>query len=136
MAAEPEKFGSDVPFAEPSWYNAANPNPYYGDHHIKFRNAMREFVDKEVTPNVEEWEAMGEIPAELYGRAAQVGLLASIVGWPNAEVSGLPPRPDGFDQFYSLIAMDELCRCASGGGRCAVSRAAEHRANERRANRT
>jgi alkylation response protein AidB-like acyl-CoA dehydrogenase len=115
MASEPEKFGSDVPFAEPSWYNAANPNPYYGEQHIKFRNAMRVFVDKEITPNVEEWEAAGEIPAEVYGRASQVGLLASMCNWPTDLVPGLPPRPEGFDQFYSLIAADELCRCASGG---------------------
>jgi alkylation response protein AidB-like acyl-CoA dehydrogenase len=115
MTDNSEKFGSDVPFAEPSWYNAANPNPYYGEQHIKFRAAMREFVDNEITPNVEEWEDAGEVPAEVYGRAAQVGLLASMCNWPSDLVPGLPPRPEGFDQFYTLIAADELCRCASGG---------------------
>ena len=33
-------------------------------------------------------------------------------GWPE-DLSG--PRPPGFDGFFSMIAFDELSRCASGG---------------------
>jgi alkylation response protein AidB-like acyl-CoA dehydrogenase len=62
---------------------------------------------------VDEWEKAEEIPAAVYARASEVGLLASIIGWP--EDMGLPPRPEGFDQFFMVIATDELCRCASGG---------------------
>ena len=41
-------------------------------------------------------------------------LLPAIVGWPE-DVSGIPPRPAGFDGFFIVIAFDELCRCGSGG---------------------
>lgn len=75
---------------------------------------MREFVDTEIIPFVDEWELAQEIPAATYGRAAAVGMLAAVVGWPE-DVEGLPPRPPGFDVFFMVIATDELCRCASGG---------------------
>lgn len=108
-------FGSKTPWAEPSWYDPSNASPYYNEHHAAFRNKMREFVDKEIIPNVTEWEQGNDtIPLEVYKRAGEVGLLPAIAGWPE-DVPGLPPRPEGFDRFFQVIAQDEVCRCASGG---------------------
>ena len=104
MAEEQEepKFGSPTPFAEPSWYDPRNSTPYYTEHHKKFRATLREFVDKDVNPHVEEWEAAGEIPIEVYRKAGQIGLLQAAIGWPSEEVPGLPhtthpplPRSEG-----------------------------------------
>ena len=105
-------FGSQTPFAGPSWYDERNPSPYYGPAHKRFRNAMRKFVDEEVIPHVDEWEEKNAIPDAAFAKASEVGLLQTIVGWPE-EVAG--PRPEGFDGFFIVIAFDELCRCASGG---------------------
>ena len=75
---------------------------------------MRAFVDDEIIPNVEDWEEAGEVPREAFKRAAEVGMLPAMCGWPT-DVEGIPPRPEGFDGFFIVIAFDELCRCASGG---------------------
>ena len=93
------KFGSQTPFAEPAWYDSRNASPYYNEHHVKFRNQMREFVDKEIIPNVDEWEQAGEIPKEVYLRASEVGLIPSIMGWPE-DIMG--KRPEGNEILYLL----------------------------------
>jgi alkylation response protein AidB-like acyl-CoA dehydrogenase len=110
------QFGSQTPFAEPSWYNSNNASPYYNEHHVKFRNKIRAFVDEEITPFVEEWEEAGEIPGAVYARASEVGLLPAIAGWPDVEDGQQwPGRPDHYDGFFAVIAGDELARCANGG---------------------
>lgn len=115
MSEDQTKFGSPTPFAEPSWYDSRNSSPYYTDEHRAFRAQLREFVDTKVTPNVEAWEAAGEIPMEVYKEAASVGLLQATVGWPSEFIPGLAPPPKGYDAFFSVIAQDELARCGSGG---------------------
>jgi len=107
------KFGSLTPFAEPSWYDSRNTSPYYNKHHEAFRLKMRRFVDDEIIPHVAEWEKDEEIPRHVYKRASEVGLIPTILGWPEDCVS--QPRPEGFDGLFLVIAFDELCRCASGG---------------------
>lgn len=106
------KFGSPTPFAEPAWYDSRNASPYYNEHHIAYRAVMRKFVDDEIIPHVDEWEKANGIPRHVFKRAFEVGLLPAMVGWPE-DVAG--PRPTGFDGFFSMIAFDELSRCASGG---------------------
>lgn len=108
------QFGSETPWAEPSWYNSNNPTPYYNQHHAAFRNKIREFIDNDIIPNVNEWEkGYDTIPLDVYKKAGQIGLLAAIGGWP--ELPGVPPRPEGYDHFFMVIAQDEISRCASGG---------------------
>jgi alkylation response protein AidB-like acyl-CoA dehydrogenase len=108
------KFGDTLPFSEPSWYDSSKRSPYYNEHHIAYRKAMRDFVDNEIIPNVEDWEEAGEVPRSAFKRAAEVGMLPAMCGWPT-DIEGIPPRPEGFDGFFIVIAFDELCRCASGG---------------------
>ena len=107
------KFGSDIPFAEPSWYDDRNASPYYNAAHVKFRAACRQFVDEEIMPNIEKWEKAGEVSLSAFKKAGDVGMLMASCGWP--ELPGLPPRPEGFDAFFTLIYYDELSRCGSGG---------------------
>lgn len=111
MGEEYEQFGSKTPFAEPPWYDSRNHSAFYNKFHVAFRNRLREFVDTEVIPHVEDWEKAGIIPREAFIKASQVGLLQTMIGWPE-DVCG--PRPEGFDGFFLLIAQDEISRCASG----------------------
>lgn len=116
MAKQPKavQFGSQTPWAEPSWYNSGSPSPFYTKDHAAFRDKLRLFVDNEIIPHIEEWEKGNDtIPIEAYQKAGQVGLLAASVGWP--ELPGIAARPVGYDPFFSVIAQDELSRCASGG---------------------
>ena len=46
------------------------------------RDATAEFVRREVTPHLQDWEDAGEIPRELHLAAAEAGLLG--VGFPEA----------------------------------------------------
>ena len=111
------QFGSQTPFAEPTWYDSSKDNPYYNEHHVAFRNKMRKFVDDEIIPFVDDWEQAGEIPGEVYRRASEVGLLPAMAGWPEPGDgrNGWPGRPKHFDGFFTVIAGDELARCAHGG---------------------
>ena len=57
---------------------------------------------------------LDEVPAHAFRRAAEIGMLHAICGWPDG-IPGAPPRPKGFDAFFAVIASDELARCGSGG---------------------
>jgi acyl-CoA dehydrogenase len=84
-------------------------NPiYYQSEHLEFRETMRRFVARELTPNVAAWDEAGSFPRELYARAADIGLLG--LGF-EEEYGGIP----GTDTFYRMIAAIELAQCGSGG---------------------
>ena len=85
----------------------ANSSPFYSAEHAAFRDAMRRFVAREITPNVEAWEAQASFPVELYRKAAEIGLLG--LGFPEAWGGN-----DG-DLFMTIIAAQELARCGAGG---------------------
>ena len=41
--------------------------------------------------------------------------MPAVIGWPEYDIPGAPKRPEEYDGFHTLIAFDELSRCASGG---------------------
>jgi len=105
-----EPFGSDIPYAEPPWYRGYS-TPYYNDSHVQFRAKVRAFVEKEITPHVEEWEEKEDYPGrEFHQKAYEAGVFGAI--WPK-EYGGTPP--DNFDIFHELIYWDELSRTTPGG---------------------
>ncbi len=87
--------------------SASTRSPFYGPEHEAFRAAMRRFVEREVTPHVEAWEAAGAFPRELYAMAAEIGVLG--LGFAQ-EYGG----NDG-DLFMTIVATQELARCGAGG---------------------
>eukprot|EP01112_Ceratiomyxa_fruticulosa_P002087 TRINITY_DN1221_c0_g1_i1.p1 TRINITY_DN1221_c0_g1~~TRINITY_DN1221_c0_g1_i1.p1 ORF type:complete len:459 (-),score=118.76 TRINITY_DN1221_c0_g1_i1:87-1343(-) len=104
-----ERFGSPTPYGDPYWYQGYA-SPYYNESHVAFRAKVRAFVDKEIMPNVHQWDEEGTYPPELHKKAYDAGLLAAI--WP-VEYGGTPPP--NFDSFHDLILIDELARCGGGG---------------------
>lgn len=110
-----EVFGSDVPFAEPGWYRGQF-TPYYTDSHAKFRAKIRDFVDNEIKPHIDDWNVKHlkedwEIPKEFWRKAYEAGVFAP--QWPE-ELGGTPPE-GGFDVFHDLVLIDELSRIGDGG---------------------
>ncbi len=85
------------------------PSPHLNSSHEAWRQTVRAFVDKELSPHVNAWDEEGKFPRELYRRAAAVGLLA--LGYPE-EYGGVR---EGVDAFHSLVASEELARAGSGG---------------------
>ncbi|NGY03470.1 acyl-CoA dehydrogenase family protein [Solimonas terrae] len=88
--------------------NVTGPSPFYTEDHASFREQVRRFVEREITPNVERWEAAEELPRELHRRAAEAGLLQ--IGFP--EHCGGVKVPD---LFYMIVLTEELARAGSGG---------------------
>lgn len=80
---------------------------YFGPVHNMVRRSVKEFVDQEIVPNIEDWEEMNEFPRDLYKKAGDVGILG--IGYPE-EYGGTPG-----DIFFQVAAWEEIMRCGSGG---------------------
>jgi len=80
---------------------------YFTRQHDLLRKAVREFVSKEITPNVDTWEEAGDYPRELHKKIADLGYNA--IAYPE-EYGGA----DG-DQFEGIVVNEEFCRCGSFG---------------------
>jgi acyl-CoA dehydrogenase len=79
----------------------------FQEHHGMFRQAVRAFVDKEVAPHVEDWEAAGQIPKSLWPRMGELGFL----GVEYDEAYG----GAGADFMTTAVLCEEMARsrCAS-----------------------
>ena len=79
----------------------------YTEEHRMFREALRRFLAKEITPHVEEWEEAGIVPREAWKKMGEQGFLAMNV---PEEYGGL-----GADFLYSVIVMEEMVRTNHSG---------------------
>ena len=80
---------------------------YFGPAHEMVRRSVKEFVDREILPNIEDWEEMNEFPRTLHKKAGDIGILG--IGYPD-EYGGTPG-----DIFFQVAAWEEIMRCGSGG---------------------
>jgi len=71
------------------------------------RKTVRSFVEKEVAPRVDEWEAVGQIPKSFWRRLGELGFLG--LEFP-VEYGGA-----GGDFLSSVVLGEEMARCRSGG---------------------
>ena len=78
----------------------------YSPEHEAFRETLRRFLDRELTPNIETWERDGIIARDFWRKAGELGLVAPGV----PEEYGGP----GGDFVHQLIVSEELGRCAAG----------------------
>lgn len=80
----------------------------FTDEHHAIRNTMAAFIDKEINPYVDEWEAEGIFPAhELFKKLGGLGMLG--IHKP-VEYGGL-----GLDYSYQIIFSEEIGRIRCGG---------------------
>jgi len=75
--------------------------PYTEEHRI-FRDAVRRFLQKEVTPYVDEWEEAGIVPKSIWQKMGEQGFLCMQV---PEEYGGLD-----VDFLYSVILSEEMVR--------------------------
>jgi acyl-CoA dehydrogenase len=87
--------------------HATRNSNYYTSDHEQFRDMVRNFVAKEITPFAAEWDEAEEFPRELYRKAAALGILG--IGYPE-EYGGTPA-----DVFYHVIVSEEFARAGCGG---------------------
>ena len=85
-------------------------SPYTAAHE-DFRATVRQFVEREIAPHVNDWDEAAErgeyFPRSLYKKAADIGLLA--IGYPEA-YGGIEA-----DNLYRLIVSEEVAKAGSGG---------------------
>ncbi|MCP5028161.1 MAG: acyl-CoA dehydrogenase, partial [Actinomycetia bacterium] len=83
------------------------PSIFLSAEHDEFRRTVASFVEREIRPNVNEWEAAGQCSRELYAKAGQAGLL------------GLRYDPDlggsGLDFTATAVLAEELAKGDSIG---------------------
>jgi citronellyl-CoA dehydrogenase len=80
----------------------------FTQEHEELRRTARAFVEKEINPNVKEWEENGPFPAhELFKKMGNLGLLGICK---PVEYGGM-----GLDYSYNLVVADEFGRAHCGG---------------------
>jgi alkylation response protein AidB-like acyl-CoA dehydrogenase len=79
----------------------------FTQEHEMLRKSVRAFVEKEVAPRVDEWEAAGQIPKTFWRRLGELGFLG--LEFP-VEYGGA-----GGDFLASVVLGEEMARCRSGG---------------------
>ncbi len=76
--------------------------------HESFRQTVRSFIEKEVTPHHEQWEAAGVVDRSVWTRAGEMGLLCFDV---DEEYGGAGVK----DFRYNMVMAEELTRAGVNG---------------------
>jgi acyl-CoA dehydrogenase len=84
----------------------------FDEQHAMFRATVRSFVEREIMPHVEEWEAVGRLPRWIWPRMGELGLL----GVEYDEKYG----GAGADFLTSAVLHEECARARSGSFAMAV----------------
>jgi alkylation response protein AidB-like acyl-CoA dehydrogenase len=85
-----------------------NLRPLLEDEHESFRQTARAFIEKEVKPHHEQWEADGQVSREVWTKAGETGLLCFDVD----ETYGGPGERDF---RYNMVLAEELTRAGAHG---------------------
>ncbi|MCG8626075.1 MAG: acyl-CoA dehydrogenase family protein, partial [Proteobacteria bacterium] len=88
------------------------PRTVFDQDHEAFREAVRRFVEVEITPHHDQWEKDGVVPRDLWLKAGEAGLLCSNV----SEEYGGP----GADFLYNVVLHEELAKAMATGPGFAV----------------
>jgi acyl-CoA dehydrogenase len=81
--------------------------PPFTEEHEELRASVRGFLDRELAPHAQQWEAERWFPDEVFGKLAAQGLLG--LKYP-AELGG-----QGGDYLHEAVLVEELARIGSGG---------------------
>ena len=83
-------------------------DPVYMDEELRqFRSQVSRFVDEEIVPHADAWEASGKVPRALFRKAGELGFLG--VRYPT-EYGG-----SALDALYTVVMAEELGKCTYGG---------------------
>ena len=80
---------------------------YFNEEHNLFRESLRDFLSREVSPNISAWEAKGKIPKSIWKKMGDMGFLG--LSFP-AKYGG-----SDLDFFFEVIFNEELGRLNCGG---------------------
>ncbi|SDB47602.1 Acyl-CoA dehydrogenase [Flavobacteriaceae bacterium MAR_2010_188] len=80
---------------------------YFTEEHNLFRQSLKDFLKKEVTPHIDKWEKTGVIERFIWEKFGEMGFFG--LPYPE-EFGGLD-----LDIFYTVILLEELQKINSGG---------------------
>lgn len=87
---------------------------YFNEEHEALRQMVRKFVEQEINPHIEKWEAERIFPAhELFKKMGDLGLLG--ITYPEEYGGG------GLDYWYQTVLLEELGRANCGGVPMAIA---------------
>ena len=85
----------------------------FAPEHDELRLSIRSFVETELTPHAEEWEAQRDFPDSIFRRLGELGYLG--LSYPEEYGGG------GGDYLCNIVLAEEMTRCNSGGVAMAVA---------------
>ncbi|MEV4900829.1 acyl-CoA dehydrogenase family protein [Citricoccus sp. NPDC055426] len=86
--------------------SVALPRPIFDDSHDEFRDVVRRFVEREVTPHLEAWATAGRVDRSLFKKAAETGLIG--INAPEEFGGG------GVEDFrFNAILIEEFARAGA-----------------------
>ncbi len=86
---------------------------YLTEEHQLFRKTLRDFLDKEVVPNVDQWEQDIRLPKELFVKFGDMGFF----GMTQESTYG----GSDLDFWYDVIFIEEVSKSNSGGFGASIS---------------
>ena len=86
-------------------------NPYTSEHEM-FRKTVSNFVEREIKPNAERWEEIGEVPREVFRKLGELGILGVRF---DEKYGG-----SALDFWYTLILCEELAKSNYIGAAVAI----------------
>lgn len=84
------------------------PSPFLTEKHDAWRQQLRTFIEAEINPNLDAWDAAATFPDELYVKAAKAGVLG--MGF-SEELGG---TGEDIDLYHRIIFAEEFFRAGSG----------------------
>lgn len=85
---------------------------YFTEEHNAFRDSLKDFLKREVSPHIEKWEKTGTIDRFIWEKFGEMGYFG--LAYPEA-YGGLD-----LDFFYTVILLEELQKINSGGFAAAI----------------
>ncbi len=86
---------------------------YFNSEHQAFRDSVKQFVEKDVTPFAEKWEEERQVPRDVWRKMGELGFLG--INYPE-EYGG-----SAADFFYSIVFLEEIAKSGLGGFTAGVS---------------
>jgi len=80
---------------------------YFNEEHEAFRQTIRQFLEAEAIPNIDQWETDGKIPREFWKRFGEMGYFG--LCYPE-QFGG-----SNLDFFYNVVMLEEISKIFSGG---------------------
>ena len=80
---------------------------YFSEEHEMFRKSLRDFLKREVKPNLNKWENDGKIPKEIWKKMGEMGFLG--LSYPEKYGGG------NLDFFFEVVLNEEMAKLNSGG---------------------